>query len=723
MISYMQNRELSWLKFNERVLEKGGDQSIPLYERLKFVSIFESNLTEFFNVRVGSLTDLSELNNEFKDKHSAMTYTEQLDYIYKMVVPLYEKKDKIYKNLAEEFDKLKLTNYKYDDLDKVSKDYVNNYFFTDIYPMLSPNIISKRHPFPFLENNRIYIVAELNNKKKTNFLILPIRETLPEFINLPNSNGYILTEEIIFHFVEMLVPNYKLIDKYLIRVTRNADIDLENDSPLEDNYKEFVQKKIKNRRTLRPVRLEVNKKLSENTMNFLARNLNLKDNMIFITRSPIKMNYIWDLNKIIDKDLRYIISYGNYVPRHSEMIERKVSMIEQIEHHDMLLSYPYDSMNDFLDLLKEASEDRRVFSIKITLYRLAANSNVIKHLIRAAQNGKEVTVIVELKARFDEENNIDYSDELIAAGINVIYGMENYKVHTKVCLISYHKNGQVNYISHIGTGNYNETTAKIYQDMNIITANKYLTEDIANFFNNMQLGKVDNKYNCILQSPSTFKPKFIELINNEINKKEEGYLRFKCNSITDIDIIEKIVEASNSGVKIDMIVRGITCILPGVKGKTDNLEIRSIVGRYLEHARIYQFGKDKDLKLYIASADLMTRNTENRIELSIPVFDKEIKKYLIEFLDKQFIDTVNAEKLLENGKYKKIRGEYFNSHDYFMKNLSGYLAKRKMNLHLHNDKKILKDNAIDSKLSVEEIDKIKSLSFIEKIKLLFYKNL
>lgn len=715
----MQNRELSWLKFNERVLEKGADTNIPLYERLKFVSIFDSNLTEFFNVRVGSITDLDEFDKDYIDTKTNMTAKEQLNAIYKELVPMYKKRDQIYQNLEKKLRNKGFGNLKYNELNLEEKAYVDSYFEKNIYPMMSPNIIDKRHPFPFIENNQIYVIAELAGKKKTNFLIVPIRDAIAKFVKLPNANNYILIEEIVASFVEKLVPNYEVMGKYIIRLTRNADVDLEQDSELDIDYRKFVQKKIKNRRILTPVRLESNKEFSQNTKNFLLKNLGLEDKKVFVTSSPLKMSYVWNLPSIMNIILKKEISYPVYKHRKTRMLKDGISIMSQIENHDIMLSYPYDSMDTFIELLREASTDSRVFSIKITLYRVASNSKVINYLLRAAEEGKEVTVMVELRARFDEENNIDYSEELIQGGVNVIYGMEKYKVHTKVCLISYQDQGEVKYITHIGTGNYNENTARLYQDMNIITSKHEIGKEASTFFNNMQMNKIDNSYNYLIQSPSTFKKTILKLMDREIEKKEDGYIRLKCNSVTDKEIINKISEASIAGVKVEMIVRGICCLIPGVEGLTENVEVRSLVGRYLEHARIYQFGNDDRADVYIASADLMTRNTERRVEIGVPVLDKDIKKYMIQFLDNQYRDTENATRLMPDGKYEKVEGEHFNSHRYHMEVQEDYLVREwEANNNISQQVKIESQNA---KIENTKIEDFRNLSFFEKLKLLFSK--
>ncbi|MDO5026493.1 MAG: polyphosphate kinase 1 [Tissierellia bacterium] len=676
MSSYMQNRELSWLKFNERVLEKGGLKRLPLYERLKFNSIFESNLTEFFMVRVGSLTDLTLLDTISIDDKTGMTAQDQLDAIFKDLVPLYAMRDQIFSDLEREMRKAGISNLKYHELNVEEKNYIDSFYEKEIKPLLSPNVIYKMHPFPFMENQQIHVIAELDDNGKTCYLLLPLRDNLPAFKKLPNSNNYILLGEIVINFIEELVPNYKVLDRFLARVTRNADIDLEKgDDDYDEDYRKYVKKILKNRRILAPVRLEIDKAMSSKTEKFMLKNLELEKNQVFVTKAPLDMAYVWDLPKI-NQEAFEEISHSKFTPSMTRMLDHKKPLIPQVEHHDVLMAYPFESMDPFIRLLKEASVDPRVFSIKITIYRLAAKSQLIKYLLRACEEGKEVTVIMELRARFDEANNIDYSEELIAGGVNVMYGIENYKVHSKVCLISYRDQGQTKYITHIGTGNYNESTAKLYQDFNLITSHHGIGLDASNFFNNLQINKIDNEYKYLIQSPSTLRTGIIDLIDREIAKGDKGYIRLKCNSVTDKKIIEKISEASKAGVKVDMIVRGICCLIPGIEKKTENVRVISIVGRYLEHARIYQFGKGDRMDLYIASADLMTRNTKKRVEIGAPILNSDLRRFILEYLDNQFKDTVNAKELRSDGKYHTIDlDEDFDSHRFQMYYDPDYLVR------------------------------------------------
>lgn len=702
---FMQNRELSWLKFNERVLEKGRIKDLPLYERLKFNSIFESNLTEFFMVRVGSLTDIAMFNEETIDNKTGMTASEQLDNIFEELIPLYKMRDDIYFELEDELRQYGIGNLSYNELNVEEKNWADSYYLEKIKPLMSPNVIYKMHPFPFMENNLIYIVSELiDNTDKTCYLLLPIRSTIPDAIKIPNSTNYLLMSDLITNFVEDLVPNYRVVDKYKVRVTRNADINLEQSEDDEDeDYRGYVKKILKNRRRLAPVRLEVNKPFSPKLEKFMLKNLELTKARVFVTSAPLNMSFVWKLPSLIGEEHFKDISHEKYVPRMTRMLDHTKPYIPQIENHDVFMSYPYESMDPMIKLLREASMDPRVFSIKITIYRLASNSQLVKYLLRAADEGKEVTAIMELRARFDEHNNIDYSEDLINGGVNVMYGIERYKVHSKVCLISYRDQGTTKYITHIGTGNYNESTAKLYQDMNIITAHEGIGQDAREFFNNLQINKIDNQYKYLIQAPSSLRQKILQLIDREIEKGPEGYIRLKCNSVTDKGIIEKLSEASNAGVKIDMVVRGICCLIPGVEGKTENVRVISIVGRYLEHARIFQFCKDDRAEVYIASADLMTRNTQKRVEIGVPVLDSDIKKFLLEFLDNQFNDTYNAKELKSDCLYHSIELEDgIDSHKHEMFSNPDYLVRRIVDDQVNENKKPVAEAPDKEQAKVQE---------------------
>lgn len=672
----MQNRELSWLKFNVRVLEKGKLNAIPLYERMKFNAIFESNLTEFMMVRVGSLTDLLLLKKPQLDNKTGMTAKEQLDAIFKELIPLYDMRDQVYEKLERDFRAIGIANLKYHELNAEQKKWADAYFQEEIRPLMSPNVVYKMHPFPFMENNMLYIVAELERNEKPSYLLLPLGTNLPKVKLIPNTSNYIELSELVLNHLDDLLVNYQIKEKYVVRVTRNADINLEQSEDDEDeDYRKYVKKILKNRRRLAPVRIESNKPFSKDLEKFMLDNLELKRQQYFVTTAPLDMAYFWSLPALIGEDKFEALMFKPYKPRMTKMLDHSKALMQQVEHHDVFMAYPYESMNPFLNLLREAALDPRVFSIKITIYRLASNSQLVKYLLRAAEEGKEVTAIMELRARFDEENNIDYSEELIAGGVNVMYGIERYKVHSKVCLISYRDGGKTKYITHLATGNYNEYTAKLYQDMNIITAHYGIGKDASHFFNNLQTNNIDNSYQYLIQSPSTLRDTLLDLMDKEIDKGEAGYIRLKCNSVTDKGIIEKIAQASQAGVKVDMVIRGICALVPGIEGYTENVRVISIVGRFLEHARIYQFGREHGMQIYISSADLMTRNTQKRVEIGVPVLDSDIKKYIVDYLDNQFKDSFNAKEMKSDSNYYPVEGDFFDSQNYQIYHDPDYLAR------------------------------------------------
>uniref|UniRef100_UPI0025D619AD polyphosphate kinase 1 n=1 Tax=Thomasclavelia sp. TaxID=3025757 RepID=UPI0025D619AD len=635
MNTCMDNRELSWLKFNNRVLLQAKDKEVPLGEKLSFISIFQSNLDEFFMVRIGSLYDQMLFYPASKDNKTGMTAQEQIKACLKRITYLNKKKDRIYQHILDELTTLGWGIVKYEDLkNKDDRKYLEDYFEREILPLVSPQVISKRQPFPFLKNRELYVVVQGESKKgKRKMGIVSCCNAMDQrLIAIPSMQGkFILVEDIILHFVDKIFSKYKIKNKAFIRVTRSADID-EDDHSLEghDDYREMMETLIKQRRKLSPVRLEMSPGLEELEILMLMNFLNLKRNQIFISNAPLDLSFT---SKLRDY-LRYIhpeIFYKRLEAKNSSLVENRVPMIKQILKKDILLAYPFESMSPFLRLLDEASRDPNVASIKMTLYRVAKKSKIIKSLIEAAEDGKEVVVLVELRARFDEENNIDWSKRLEESGCHVIYGLDGLKVHSKLCLITYKNNQSIEYICQIGTGNYNENTAKLYTDLSLMTSNFAIGEEINTIFNHLSLGETDNDEKLLLVAPNCMITKLFEQIDKQIELAKQGkeaYIGFKCNSVTSKEMIDKLIEASQAGVKIDMIVRGICCILPGVKGLTENINVISIVGRYLEHSRIYIFGKT-DQKVYISSADLMTRNLQRRVEVGAPVLDEKLKKKIV----------------------------------------------------------------------------------------------
>lgn len=682
---YTQNREISWLRFNERVLDEATDKNVPLYERLKFISIFTSNLDEFFMVRVGSLTDLSMIKQPPIDSKTGKTPTEQLNDIFKIVPSLYEKRYKIYCQVEQNFRKHNIYHLNYEELSKKEKDFVKKHYNNFIKPVLSPQIIDFHHPFPHLINNELYIIAQLINKSKgTLYGIVPVPNMLSKIVVIYNSNSlkYMLTENIMLQFISQEFPMYEIINKSLIRVTRNADINPDDEQyDVDDDYRHHIKKVLKTRGRLCPVRLEFYNYISSETLNFLCDNLNLKKQKVFKSKSPLSMNYVFSIGDQMPKSTKKAISYESFSPSTPPFINSNENMIKQVIKNDILLFYPYHKMDSFINLIKDAAVDPNVISIKITIYRLANNSKLVDYLKLAVENKKEVVVLIELRARFDEESNIQWSNELEESGCKILYGFERYKVHSKICLITMKGKNKIQYITQIGTGNYNEQTAKIYTDLCFITANQSIGKDACLFFQNMSISNLYGKYSKLLVSPSNLKFQILSLIDEEIKKGHEGNIFMKMNSLTDIDIINKLSEASNAGVNIKLNIRGICCILPGIAGKTKNIKITSIVGRFLEHPRIYCFGKSvEDIKIYIGSADMMTRNTEKRVEILVPIDNINIKKHILSIINIINKDNVKARKIKSNGKLEKFSTDNnkvkIDSQAYFLKLSKSYLLNK-----------------------------------------------
>lgn len=670
MKSYFQNRELSWLRFNERVLLEATEDRVPDLEKLKFVSIFVSNLDEFFMVRVGSLHDLSSLKKEVTDNKTGMSAEEQIGAILKTLPAMYKKKDEIFKKVRENLEKSNIRELKYKDLNLEQKKFVEDFYMKRIDQLLSPQIVDINHPFPFLENTKLYAFAHLEKYKEKVFGIVPVRNTYPKYLLLPGEKfEYILMEEIILNQIEQIFKEYKILSKNIIKVTRNTDFVDDRDTWEEfDDYTEYMKSILKKRKRLNVVRLESQGKLSKGALNFLLEKTELSQDAYFPIESPLNMKYVFSLIDEIPKAIKNSLLYKDLVQYNPRDFCK--SIIEEVRRKDRLLSYPYESMDTFLSLLKEAANDPDCKSIKITIYRLAKNSKVVRYLTEAAQNGKEVTVFVELKARFDEESNMNYANILYEEGCNIIYGFNKYKMHSKICLITFRnpKTENLTYITQIGTGNYNESTAKQYTDFALMTSNPEIGLDATDFFKNMSIGNLDGKYMHLLQSPTTLKTGLMHHVEREIEKGEDGYILCKFNSLTDKDFIDKFVEASQKGVKVDLIIRGISCLLPGIKNQSENIRIISIVGRFLEHPRVYVFGKENPV-MYISSADLMTRNTENRVEIATPILDPDIKERILKYLDVQLKDKLGARLMNSSGEYERLDcdGEKISSQKYFVK--------------------------------------------------------
>lgn len=679
-LPFFANRELSWLKFNERVIDEADDKRVPLCERLTFVSIFNSNLDEFYMVRVGSLYDQMILAKKSKqefitgfDNKSMMTAEQQLDAVFAETRELLHKKDKIYARLMYEFDSQGVKLISFNDVEYSDAVYLENYFNKSILPILSPQVIGKKNPFPFLKNKEIYAVALLGSKNNDKIGLVPCSNGIfDRLIPIPSdSRKYMLVEELILHFLPKIFKKYSVKSKSLIRIIRNADIDMDEAFFDEDmDYRDTMEQLIKERRRLCPVKLEYSRVLDDKVISELCKELKLDKKQVFYSESPLEMSFI---SKIQD-DLRgrRELFYERRVPQNSKQLDIKQPIMDQIAKKDVLLSYPYESMHPLIKLLNEAGSDDRVLSIKMTLYRVAKNSQIVEALIEAAENGKEVVVLVELRARFDEENNIEWSRRLEEAGCKIIYGIEHIKVHSKLCLITYKDGDDFKYITHVGTGNFNEKTAKLYTDLALITSDVNIARETADVFNNLGLGDVVEHTEHLLVAPKCLQNKVLELIDDEIKKAqngEEAYIGIKINSLTDKTIIEKLVEASMSGVKIDMVIRGISCMVAGIEGYTDNITITSIVGRFLEHSRIYIFGKGKTAKIYISSADFMTRNTIRRVEVATPVYDDGIKERILRMFNTMLCDNVKARIMANDGNYYKKdavdRVSRLNSQEYF----------------------------------------------------------
>lgn len=658
MSTVYMNRELSWLKFNERVLEEAESSEVPLCERLTFASIYQTNLDEFFMVRVGSLIDQMLLDETIKDNKTMLTSKEQISAILSQVRSLNGRRDVVYGDLMKQLEAYGVKLVDFRQIGKEESSYLEKYFNAEIAPLISPTVVGKRQPFPFLRNKEIYIVAVLETRnKKERIGIIPCTNTVfRRLIELPTMKGsFMLSEELILHFVPKVFKGYKIKAKSLIRVTRNADIDADALYDEDLDYREFMADLIKRRKKLCPVRLELSREMDGDVVDSLCKYLKLDNTHVFRGETPLDLSFVFEIQDRLRH--RTELFYGKRVPQKTPQFKDGQSIISQIEEEDKLLSYPYESIRPFLHLLTEAAEDKDVLSIKMTLYRVAKQSKVVEALIEAAENGKEVVVLVELRARFDEENNIEWSRRLEAAGCQVIYGLEGYKVHSKLCLITRKKGEHVEYITQVGTGNYNEKTSRLYTDLSFMTSNVDIGIEAANVFQALSKGEVIEETAHLMVAPHCLQNKVLALIDREIasaNNGQQAYIGLKLNSLTDKAIIDKLIEASKAGVKIDMIIRGICCLIPGIKGETENIRVLSIVGRFLEHSRIYIFGCGERREYYIASADYMTRNTVRRVEVAAPITYGPLKAKLQEMFDVMLSDNVQAREEGPDGIYVRV---------------------------------------------------------------------
>ena len=654
---YLMNRELSWLKFNDRVLDESGNARVPLAERLTFASIYQSNLDEFYMVRVGTLMDQMEASEEVRENKTNMTSEEQVKAIVKETRELDLKKARIYEQLMGELEPKGIRIVNFNKLSDEEGKLLEAYFDTEIAPYLSANIISKQQPFPFLKNKEIYAAARLASKSgKTKTAIIPCSNNVfRRLIDIPTRPGnFMLSEELILHFFPKMFRNYTVKEKTLVRVTRNADIDTETIYDEDLDYRDAMENLIRQRKRMKPVRMELSREISKKMIQSLCKAIQVDKTHVFLSDVPLDLSFVFGIQNYLRSKGNEELFYQRRSPRMSPALDIKKSLIAQIEKQDVLLSYPFENIKSFINLLYEAAKDDTVVSIKMTLYRLANKSQIIDALIEAAENGKEVVVLVELRARFDEDSNIEYSRKLEEAGCRVIYGLNGYKVHSKLCLISRKTEKGVSYITQIGTGNYNEKTASLYTDLSLITANHEIGKEAAGVFAALLKGEFMEETKYLLVAPKCLQNKILAMIDEEIERVhqgEAGYIGIKINSLTDKTIIDKLVEASQAGVKIEMIVRGICCLIPGVKGYTENIKVISIVGRFLEHSRIYRFGTKEREKVYIGSADFMTRNTIRRVEVAVPILNQQVRDHLDHMFEMMMSDDEKGKELTSKGLY------------------------------------------------------------------------
>lgn len=672
---YMMNRELSWLKFNERVLNEAGNPRVPLAERLTFASIYQSNLDEFYMVRVGTLMDQMESSEVVRENKTNMTSKEQVKAIIEATRELDIKKAVIYEQLMGELEPQGIRIINFNKLSGKEGELLETYFDNEIAPYLSANIISKQQPFPFLQNKEIYAVALLATKGgKTKTAIIPCSNNVfKRLIDIPTRPGtFMLSEELILHFLPKLFKKYEIKEKSLLRITRNADIDTETIYDEDMDYRDAMENLVKQRKRMNPVRMEFSRKINKKLIAEICKYIHMDKEHVFLSRVPLDLSFVFAIQNYLRMQgtAKENLFYQKRSPRMTPQLNDKQSLIAQIEQKDVLLSYPFENIKSFTNLLYEAARDDSVVSIKMTLYRLAVRSQVVDALVEAAENGKEVVVLVELRARFDEESNIEYSRKLEEAGCRVIYGLNGFKVHSKLCLITRKTEKGLEYITQIGTGNYNEKTSTLYTDLSLITAKQEIGKEAAEVFACLLRGETIEETHVLLVAPKCLQNKVLAMIDDEIchaKKGEDAYVGIKINSLTDKIIIEKLVEASQAGVKIEMVVRGICCLIPGIPGYTENIKIVSIVGRFLEHSRIYRFGTPEREKIYIASADFMTRNTIRRVEVAAPVLDDTLRARLDEMFDTMMKDDEKGKELIADGDYvdRDINEEKLDSQELF----------------------------------------------------------
>ena len=676
--SYTQNRELSWLRFDDRVLEEAYDETVPLFERLNFAAIFQSNLDEFFMIRVGGLSDLATLKRQPVDNKSNLTPSQQIELIFKSLPPLIKRQNDIVEYIEGKLEDCGVFRVGADDLTSDDRTFVEGYFQSYVSPVISPFVIDPRHPFPNLRNGALYLVCALESEEEENLLgLIEVPASMNRVVAIPSEEGtfrYILLEDLILACLPSCFGAYAPLDRAVVRVTRNADIDPDGEGVEEDeDYRQHMKKILKKRLRLQPVALQVQGALEPATLKSIRKSLGLAARSVLLYRTPLDLGFIYGVENHLPESHRADLLFTPFKPQASSMFDMARPIREQVIEGDKLLFYPYESMNPLLDLVHQAALDDSCISIKITLYRVAKQSRLCESLIDAAENGKEVTVLMELRARFDEQNNIEWAERLEEAGCTVIYGSEGFKVHSKICQITYREGMALTRITLLGTGNFNEKTAKLYSDFMLMTAHPGIGEDANAFFRNLALGNLNGDYRYLGVAPAGLKPLIMNGLNREIDRARAGEparVFFKMNSLTDREVIDKIAEASQAGVEVQMIIRGISCLLPGIPGKTENVHIRSIVGRFLEHARVFSFGVDNDI-VYLSSADMMTRNTEHRVEIAYPVLDATCRAMVQSYMRAQLDDNVKARELSSEGTWEKIpRGPEdmpFNSQEYLLK--------------------------------------------------------
>ena len=657
--SYTQDRELSWLRFDQRVMDEARDESVPLFERLRFTAIFTSNLDEFFMIRVGSITDMALVKQRHTDSKSGLTPAQQLSAIFQAAGPLYKQRDKLFHQLEKRLRACNICCLSMAELDAKEGKQCERYFRDYVRPVLSPQVVDAHHPFPHLPSKLLNVAVELRRDGARCFGLVPVPRSLPPYLKLSERGvRYVLMEQIVDDHVDQIFDQYEVVSRAVVAVTRNADISPEDeDFDVSGDFRAHMRKVLKKRARLAPVRLEVQGGPSEALTDYLCQRLDLGPEQVFRTKAPIDMGYVYALEKDLPEESRAALCYPPFVPRSPAGLVRGEKLIPQILRRDVLLCYPYHTMEPFLQLVKEAAHDPAVLSVKITIYRLAAKAKLVEYLAAAAEEGKDVTVLMELRARFDEQNNIAWAERLEEAGCHVQYGFDGVKVHSKLCLITRRERGRIQQITQVGTGNYNEKTAKLYTDLSLMTADPAIGADAAAFFQNMAVSNLEGEYRHLLVAPSCLKPRLLALMDGEIAKARAGKaarIFIKCNSVTDRELIDKLSEASRAGVDVVLNVRGICCLRPGVPGKTDRVQVFSIVGRFLEHARIFAFGAGRDARLYIGSADLMTRNTERRVEIACPVLDDEVRRQIGHYVDVLRRDNVKARIMGVDGQYLPV---------------------------------------------------------------------